>query len=195
VYEHGLRISECLSLTRAHVRRGYLSIKAKKKGKRADERVNPGTLSLWERVTATLAPHTLIFPISRQFASELFHRGCDAAGIQLQLRQGVHSLRHSLGHHLLDAGASLPIVQKALRHRSLSSTGVYLEQDAKDVDAWRARAVAPASGTYAPTTSAAEVRGEMQRLQRELKRLGELAASMQAQEPTDSAGVHDAQAD
>jgi hypothetical protein len=76
----------------------------------------------------------------------------------------VHSLRHSLGHHLLDAGASLPIVQKALRHRSLSSTGVYLEQDAKDVDAWRAKAVV--GGTYAavPATSAAEVRGEMQRL-------------------------------
>jgi integrase len=181
-YEHGLRISECLSLTRAHVRRGYLSIKAKKKGKRADERVNPATLELWERVTANLAPHTLIFPISRQFASEIFHRGCDAAGIQLQLRQGIHSLRHSLGHHLLDSGASLPIVQKALRHRSLSSTGVYLEQDAKDVDAWRARATAPTSGTYVaaqPLSLAA--------IQAEMKRLAELAATMQAPEPTDSA--------
>jgi integrase len=35
-YEHGLRISEGLSITRAHVRRGYLSIKGRKKGKRAD---------------------------------------------------------------------------------------------------------------------------------------------------------------
>ena len=64
-------------------------------------------------------------------------------------------MRHSLGHALLDAGASLPIVQRALRHRSLSSTGVYLEQDAKDVDAWRARATV--GGTYkaaAPATIA-----------------------------------------
>ena len=37
-YEHGLRISECLSLTRASVRRGYLQVRARKKGKRTDER-------------------------------------------------------------------------------------------------------------------------------------------------------------
>lgn len=31
-YEHGLRISECLGLTRGHVRRGFLMIRGKKKG-------------------------------------------------------------------------------------------------------------------------------------------------------------------
>ena len=133
-YEHGLRISECLSLTRAHVRRGYLSIRGKKKGRRTDERLSAGALVLFESVTRTLAPNTLIFPSSRQWASCIFHRACERAGITLQLRQGVHSLRHSLGHHLLDAGASLPVVQKALRHRSIRSTGVYLEADSRDVD-------------------------------------------------------------
>ena len=118
LYEHGLRISECLSLTRAHVRRGYLQIKGKKKGKRADEKINPVTLALFESVTRNLLPNTLIFPFSRQWASSLFHRACDKAGITLQLRQGVHSLRHSLAHHMLDAGAPLPVVQKSLRHRS-----------------------------------------------------------------------------
>jgi len=33
LYEHGLRISECLALTRTHVRCGYLQIKGKKKDK------------------------------------------------------------------------------------------------------------------------------------------------------------------
>jgi Phage integrase family len=103
----------------------------------------------------------------------LFHRAADKAGIQLQLRQGVHSLRHSLGHHLLDAGASLPVVQKALRHASLSSTGVYLEQDARDVDDWRARAIhgAVASAPAEPL-SLAEIK-------REIARLSKLAATMQ----------------
>ena len=130
-YEHGLRISECLGLTRGHVRRGFLMIRGKKKGKRTDERLSSETLRLFESVTATLLPNTLIFPFSRQWASLLFHRACQKAGITLQLRQGVHSLRHSLAHHLLDAGAPLPVVQKSLRHRSIGSTGVYLEADGR----------------------------------------------------------------
>jgi len=140
-YEHGLRISEALSITKSHVRRGYLSIKGKKKGKRADEKLSPATLALFERVSANKCPNVLLFPFSRQWASALFHRACDKAGITLQLRQGIHTLRHSCAHHLLDAGASLPVVQKALRHQSLSSTGVYLEQDSCDVDRWRLRAL------------------------------------------------------
>jgi integrase len=140
-YEHGLRISECLSLTRAHVRKGFLMIRGKKKGKRTDEKVSPATLALFESVTKTLAPNTLIFPFSRQWASAIFHRACHKAKIELQLRQGVHSLRHSLAHHLLDAGAPLPVVQKSLRHRSIGSTGVYLEADGRDVDQWRQKAI------------------------------------------------------
>jgi integrase len=59
-YEHGLRISECLSLTRAHVRRGYLSIKGKKKGKRTDEKINPSNTQQmrlgWAAVSSAIRP-------------------------------------------------------------------------------------------------------------------------------------------
>ena len=183
LYEHGLRISECLSLTRAHVRRGYLQIKGKKKGKRADERINPATLALFESVTKNLLPNTLIFPFSRQWASTMFHRACDKAGITLQLRQGVHSLRHSLAHHLLDAGAPLPVVQKSLRHRSIGSTGVYLEADGASVDSWRARAIAGQAVQSVAPASLAEI-------QAEIGRLSKVAAAMQAQRRmTDEAAV------
>jgi len=47
-------------------------------------------------------------------------------------RMAVHSLRHSLAHAMLDAGAPLPVVQRALRHRSIGSTGVYVEADGRD---------------------------------------------------------------
>jgi site-specific recombinase XerD len=171
LYEHGLRISEALSLTRSHVRRGYVQVRGRKGGKRTDEKINPGTLALFESVTKNLLPNTLIFPFSRQWASSLFHRACDKAGITLQLRQGVHSLRHSLAHHLLDAGAPLPVVQKSLRHRSIGSTGVYLEADGASVDAWRARAITRQVGAPA---SLAEI-------QAEIGRLSKLAASMQAE--------------
>lgn len=174
LYEHGLRISECLSLTRAHVRRGYLQIKGKKKGKRTDEKVNAVTLALFEGVTKNLLPNTMIFPFSRQWASALFHRACDKAGITLQLRQGVHSLRHSLAHHLLDAGAPLPVVQKSLRHKSIGSTGAYLEADAAAVDLWRAKAIKGQASQPAAPTSLAEI-------QAEIERLSKLAASMQVE--------------
>lgn len=92
-------------------------------------------------MTATLAPSTRIFPFRRQWASEIFHAAATKAEIELAPRQGIHSLRHSIAHHLLDAGAPLPVVQKKLRHRSLGSTGVYLEPDGADVDRWTAKVI------------------------------------------------------
>jgi site-specific recombinase XerD len=175
IYQHGLRVSECLALTRGHVVRGYLQLKPKKKGKRADERLDPATAELWAKVTAHILPRTLVFAISRQWASTIFHRCAQRAHIELQLRQGIHSLRHSLAHHLLDAGAPLPVVQKSLRHRSIGSTGVYLEADGRDVDKWRARALA---GAPAKPLSLSAIQAEMQRL-------AAIALSMQgAQEDT-----------
>jgi site-specific recombinase XerD len=174
LFQHGMRISECLALTKGSMQRGgYLRVRARKKGRHSDEKVNPQTLELWNRVTEHLCAGTMLFPVSRQWCDVLFHRACEKAGIELQPRMGVHCLRHSLGHALLDAGASLPMIQKSLRHRSLSSTSVYLEQDARDVDDWRARAThGAASAPAAP--SLAEIR-------REIERLSKVAAAMQAE--------------
>jgi integrase/recombinase XerD len=180
LFEHGLRVSESLALTKASMQRGgYLRVKARKKGKNADEQVNPQTLALWDKVTEHILPGTLVFPFSRQWADTLFHRYCDAAKIQLRPRMGVHSLRHSLGHAMLDSGASLPECQKALRHRSLSSTSCYLEADADDVDFARSKAIHAAT-VPAPALSLAAIRAEIQRL-------SELAAAMQAEMATATA--------
>lgn len=176
IYQHGLRVSEALSLTKGSVHRGYLRVKPRKKGKPSDERMNPETLTLWDKVTRNLCPGTLVFPFSRQWGSQIFHRAATKAGLELQLRQGVHSLRHSLAHHMLDAGASLPVVQKALRHRSIGSTGVYLEADGRDVDKWRAKAVAAqAEGSVAPVSLA--------EIQAEIERLSKLALYLQSDDP------------
>lgn len=156
-------MSEALALTKGSVHRGYLRVKPRKKGKPSDERMNPDTLALWDKVTQNLCPGTLVFLFSRQWGSQIFHRAATRAGLELQLRQGVHSLRHSLAHHMLGAGASLPVVQKALRHRSIGSTGVYLEADGRDVDKRRAKAV-NAQGTQPTPASLAEIQAEVERL-------------------------------
>ena len=90
-------------------------------------------------------------------------------------RMAVHSLRHSLAHAMLDAGAPLPVVQRALRHRSIGSTGVYVEADGRDVDKWRARAITGAAPAE-PLSLAA--------IQAEMERLAALALSMQGAQDT-----------
>ena len=64
---------------------------------------------------------------------------------------------------------------KALRHRSLQSTSVYLEADAADTDRARAKAIAEvAAPTPTMTTPSID------EIRREIARLSALALSMQA---------------
>lgn len=135
-YEHGLRVSEVLALTPARVQRGFLMTRPGKGGLQTVQRMHPKTLQLWNEVTTNLAPHTSPFPFSRQWASVIFHTACHTSGIALAPRQGIHTLRHSIAHHLLDAGAPLPVVQRKLGHVSLGSTGQYLQPDDSTVDSW-----------------------------------------------------------
>ena len=145
-YEHGLRVSETLALTPDRVKNGFLCTKPGKKGKLTIQRMEPSTLVLWNEVSKNLAPSTRLFPFTRQWASEIFHRSCDAAGIMLVPRQGIHTLRHSTAHHLLDSGAPLPVVQRKLGHVSLGSTGRYLLPSDNDVDTWSHKALAICEG-------------------------------------------------
>lgn len=185
LFEHGLRISECLALTQSSMQRGgYLRIRAKKKGKHTDEKASPGLIELWGRVAEHLCPGTMLFPFSRQWADTLFHRYCDKVGIALPPRCGVHSLRHGLGHEMLASGASLPEIQRALRHRSLTSTSCYLTADAADVDRARAKAIA---GTvlHLHGTVTVPAPASLAAIQAEIVRLSKVAAAMQVEVETE----------
>jgi len=139
-YEHGLRVSECLALTPIRVKAGFLDTKPLKDGKATSQRLTAATAKLWEEQTVRILPGTRIFPFCRQWAHELFHRAARKAGISLRLHQGIHTLRHSCAHNLLGAGAPLPVVQRKLGHKYLSTTSIYLEADDDTVDNWSAKA-------------------------------------------------------
>lgn len=139
-YEHGLRISEALAMRPASVKDGFLNTKPLKDGKVTSQALSTGTAALWAKETANLTPSTLIFPFTRQWAAELFHKAAKAAGIALRLHQGIHTLRHSCAHHLLEAGAGLNVVQRKLGHKNIATTSVYLEADDSTVDDWSRKA-------------------------------------------------------
>ena len=184
LFQHGMRISECLALTQGSMQRGgYLRIRARKKGKHTDEKVDAQTVALWNRVTEHLCPNVMLFPFSRQWSDTLFHRYCDKAGIELPPRCGVHSLRHGLGHAMLSAGASLPEIQRALRHRSLTSTSCYLTADAADVDRARAKAIA-GMVVHIHGTVAVPAPMSLAAIRIEMERLAALALTMQAAQDT-----------
>jgi len=141
-YEHGLRISEALSLTPARLQNGRLVTKPGKHGRPTIQKVAPELLELWNRVTAGVAQRDRVFPFTRQWAGRKFTRTAKLAGIDLAPRQGIHTLRHSIAHHMLDANAPLPVIQRKLGHASIASTGCYLRADDSEVDAWSERALA-----------------------------------------------------
>jgi integrase/recombinase XerD len=57
-------------------------------------------------------------------AERVFERARRLSGVPD--RGGIHLLRHSFATHLVEAGVPLPVLQRLMGHRSLSSTSVYL---------------------------------------------------------------------
>jgi site-specific recombinase XerD len=54
------------------------------------------------------------------------HDACVRAGLPVV---GAHRLRHTAATEMLRAGASLPDVAQALRHRRLETTSIYAKVD------------------------------------------------------------------
>ena len=62
--------------------------------------------------------------LSRITFGRMFKAACILAGIG---NHSPHSLKHGLAFAMVDANISLPIIQRALGHRSISSTAVYAQ--------------------------------------------------------------------
>lgn len=71
----------------------------------------------------TIAP---IAPLGRGGVSNVVRRTCRRVGIE---PVGAHRLRHTLACEMVAAGVPLVEISEVLRHRSISSTGIYARVD------------------------------------------------------------------
>lgn len=134
IYHYGLRVSEVALHAHGDVdfEHGRIVVKRKKGGVWTERPLFGSTAQL---LAAHLAANPgdatgALFPgragaLRKRQIQALFAGYRAAAG--LDPRYGCHSLRHSIGTHLLEAGASLEFVQDHLGHQDIRSTRIYAQ--------------------------------------------------------------------
>lgn len=147
-YGCGLRRGELMRLTLADIRDDALRIV----GKRGKERLVP----LGKKAGHHLFRYLLG---ERRRIAERSHPGQDAVflsrtgaslgqgGYDWMLKRyrikgkpfGLHTLRHACATHMLEGGASLPLIQKLLGHEKLDTTAIYTHVDIQELKAALAR--------------------------------------------------------
>jgi site-specific recombinase XerD len=140
IYRHGLRASEAAALTPGDIEDGQLTVKRLKGSLKTTQPIvkipgNPlldevKALREWMKVRPTEAGDALFVSrkgghLLRWQVLKIFKQHAQTARLPKE-KQFVHSLKHSLASHLIEGNASLPMVQRALGHKSLSSTAVYV---------------------------------------------------------------------
>jgi site-specific recombinase XerD len=151
IYSLGLRMQEGLNLQTGDIDAGRGMVHVHR-GKGAKDRYVPlptSTLQLLRRYWSTHRHPRLLFP-----ADGRNHQGLSSATtpmsptavqgamkkitkqIDFGKKVSLHTLRHSYGTHLLEAGVSLRAIQQFMGHSSLQTTMVYLHlTDSAAVDA------------------------------------------------------------
>lgn len=147
-YGCGLRRGELMRLTLADIRGDTLRII----GKQGKERLVP----LGKKAGHHLSRY---LQVERQRIAERSHPGQDAVflsrtgaplgegGYDWMLKRyrikgkpfGLHTLRHACATHMLEGGASLPLIQKLLGHEKMDTTAIYTHVDLRELKAALAR--------------------------------------------------------
>lgn len=142
LYGSGLRISEALGVLVKDIQGDFVKVF----GKGQKERIVPVSQyfckaleKYWEtcRKSNDLKDGDYVFmskhgkPLDRFYMWRMIQRKAALAKITKQI--SPHTFRHSFAVHLLNNGADIRVIQELLGHSSISSTGIYLNLDLKDV--------------------------------------------------------------
>ena len=134
VYGAGLRLNEACHLKFEHIDRARMQTRVELGKGRKDRYtlLSVALLAELERYWRICRPQHWLFPSSRDpqrplpdgTGQKIYNAAIQRAG--LRRKGGIHALRHSFATHLVEAGVELPVLQRLLGHKSLSTTTVYL---------------------------------------------------------------------
>lgn len=140
-YAAGLRLSEVVHLQPIHIHSQRLLIRVEQGKGRKDRYtlLSPQLLQELRDYWKEYRPGEWLFPnrkrtaaMCRGTAQRIFYAAKRRAG--LQRGQGIHTLRHCFGTHLLEAGVDLRTIQLLMGHRGLNSTAIYLHLTRKHLE-------------------------------------------------------------
>lgn len=136
VYGSGLRVGEVCRLQPCHIEsapdRMLVRVEQGKGRKDRYTLLSHSALALLRTYWLQERPNEWLFPrlwrpgpMSNEGASHIYINACAKAGIPRDRARGIHTLRHCFATHLMEDGVALPVIQRLLGHRNLSTTSVY----------------------------------------------------------------------
>jgi integrase/recombinase XerD len=129
-FNHGLRVSETITLTGASIRDGFVKVQRLKGSLKTIQpyvRSEDPDLCEFDGLTElarTATPRERLFNITRDGVLKLMKRAGKRAGLPEHLCH-PHILKHSICHAVIHS-AGVENVRQWVGHRSLASTGAYL---------------------------------------------------------------------
>jgi integrase len=126
-FNHGLRVSEVLSLTESNFKDGSLTIQRLKGSCKTSQKLLPNEAAALAEYVIT-DPAGRLFPICRKTAWAHIKALGVSAGID-SIKCFPHALKHTTGKMGLKGCMTLPELQTYLGHKSGASTMAYLRED------------------------------------------------------------------
>ncbi len=130
-YSSGLRVSEVVRIRLTDIHRKSMQIRIEQSKGRKDRMVvlSKKVLALMEEYYRQYKPREYLFegqfggPYSIRSAQMIFIHFKQLA--KVNIKGGIHLLRHSFATHLLEQGADIRLVQQQLGHNSVKTTQIY----------------------------------------------------------------------
>lgn len=130
-YSSGLRVSEVVRIRLTDIHRKSMQIRIEQSKGRKDRMVvlSKKVLALMEEYYRQCKPKEYLFegqfggPYIIRSAQMIFKRFKQLA--KVNIKGGIHLLRHSFATHLLEQGADIRLVQQQLGHNSVKTTQIY----------------------------------------------------------------------
>lgn len=125
---HGLRVSELVSLDASNIIGNHLVVQRLKKSRRTTQPLLPNEK---DGLLALAKKSGKFFPMSRYTVDRRIKEYGKKAGLPA-FKCHAHALRHTTGRLGYLAGIGIPEIQKYLGHVSGSNTLIYLESSEED---------------------------------------------------------------